>query len=478
MVTRMIDANNPGGKLLLLECENAEDSLLIARNSAQGVARPVGLANMSAGGLQIPASGHAQGLINKLVTGAADAGILVVGDSTGNSTPTDPASTQGEWPFRLAQWLAAQYPTHTIKIVPWDETGETAYGTPVTIQTGTGPRTLTIWNASKSGSKASYVLGGRYSAAISKLPIVDLLIVNHGHNLYGSETQDLIGLHYLELTETVLLSHPGIGVILIGQNPARDTAGNDIKVMAARDVCAMRGFGFADVWSEFMKRGKVASLYADSVHPSIGVGTADMPTGVDLFLPPLTAHFTGLAVEPERCYSLLSDIKNTGNLLLNGDFSAFASALPDNWTASGATVTKDTTIPFGVNGYSVKVVNSGAAQGYLDQLLSSDLRDAYKGQTLLCIAAVYIPSGQDDKAGRFALMSTANSANNYVAESGAEGGWRWKFLLAKTELTDTYIRVRLYGNTAFVGGGITNFGAVYLRPGRIPPGRVPAAVIG
>lgn len=451
---------------------------ILTADSGSGLARPAGLANMSAGGIAIsPASGHAQGLINKLVAGAADAGILVVSDSTGNAVPTDPMSSLGEWPFRLAQWLAVQYPAYTVKIVPWDEVGEAAYGTPVTIQTGTGARTLTIWNAAKSGSKSSYVLGSRYGVAVNKLPVVDLLIVNHGHNLYGAESQDLIGLHYLELTETVLLSHPGIGVLLIGQNPARDTADNDIKVKAARDVCALRGFGFVDVWSEFVKRGKAASLYVDALHPSTGVGTVEAPTGVDLFLSPLIAHFTGLAVEPARCYSLLSDIKNAGNLLLNGDFSAFASALPDNWTASGATVTKDTTIPFGSNGYSVKIVNSGAAQGYIDQLLSSSLRDEYKGQTLICIAAVYVSVGQDDKSGRLALTSTSNSVNNYAAESGAEGGWRWKFLLAKTDVADTYIRVRLYGNTAFVAGGSTNFGAVYLRPGRMPPGRVPSAVI-
>lgn len=447
-------------------------------SAVSGLSRPLGLANMSAGTMKFPASGHVQGLVNKLATGAADAGILIVSDSTGNAVPTDPMSSLGEWPFRLAQWLAVQYPAYTVKIVPWDEVGEAAYGTPVTIQTGTGARTLTIWNAAKSGSRPSYVLGSRYKAAIATPPAVDLLIVNHGHNLYGAESQDLIGLHYLELTETVLLSHSGIGVLVIGQNPARDTTDNDIKILAARDVCALRGFGFVDVFSEFITRGKASYLYADPLHPSIGIGTADAPTGVDLFLLALTAHFTGPAVEPARCYSLLSDIKNAGNLLVNGDFSAFASALPDGWVASGATVTKDTTIPFGSNGYSVKIVNNGAAQGYIDQLLSSSLRDEYKGQTLICIAAVYVPTGQDDKSGRFAVTSTANSVNNYVAESGSDGGWRWKFLLVRTNTTDTYIRVRLYGNTAFVAGGVTHFGVVYLRPGRMPPGRVPTAVIG
>lgn len=444
---------------------------------SKGIARASGMSLLSSGDVTFPGSGHAQLLVNNLVAGASDAGILVVSDSTGNAAPSDPASTQGEWPFRLAQWLAAQYPTHTVKITPWDETGEAAYSSAITIQTGTGPRTLTIWNAAKSGSKPSYVLGGRYEAAVNKLPVIDLLIVNHGHNLFKDEAQDLIGLHYLELTETVLLSHPGIGVIIIGQNPAMGTTDNDIKVHAARDVCALRGFGFADVWSEFIRLGKAASLYADALHPSIGVGTANAPTGVDLFLSSLIAHFTGVAVEPVRCYSLLANIKSGGNLLLNGDFSAFSGAVPDSWGATGAAVTKDMTTPFGTNGYSVKIVNSGAAQGYIDQLLSSQLRDEYKGRALICIAAVYVPLGQDDKAGRFALTSTANSSNNYTAELGAEGGWRWKFLCAKTEVSDTYIRVRLYSNTANIAGGITHFGAVYLRPGRLPPGRVPSAVV-
>lgn len=458
---------------------NGNDMGVSTLNSLDsGLNRRTGITNLMVGETTFPDSGHGQRLMNKLHDQSADAGILVVSDSTGNSVPTDPTSTQGEWPFRLSQWFAEKFPTHTVRIVPWDETGELGYGNPVTIQTGTGSRTLTIYNAAKSGSKPDYFLGSRYEVAINKLSTVDMLIVNHGHNLYKDEQQDLIGLHLLELTETVLLSHPGIGVVIIGQNPARDTTDNDIKVRAAKDVCSLRGFGFADVWSEFINRGKISNLYADSLHPSIGVGTPTSPTGVDLFLVPVLKHFVGLRTNSEVAYSLIADIKNGGNLLINGDFSAFANSLPDNWTATSATVAKDATIPFGSNGYSVKITNSSAAQGYIDQLLTSGVRDEYKGKTLICIAAVYSPIGQDDKAGRFSLNSTSNSANTYTAGVGGEGGWRWKFLSAKTDISDTYIRVRLYGNTAFVAGGITNFGAVYLRPGRIPPGRVPTPVVG
>jgi hypothetical protein len=405
-----------------------------------------------------PASGHAQKLLNKLRWGG-EAVLLVVGDSTGNGSD--------EWVRLFANWIAGEYPAVTVTYRVW---GTTDYGSATTVQTGTGTQTLAIYNCSVSGVRPDYALGSLYAAAIQNVPAVDLMIVNHGHNIFSGETQDQMSMHWLELTEPFLLDHPGSGVILIAQNPHKVTP-EMTKALSVRDVCAWRGFGFADVWSLFMERGNASSLYVngDNIHPSYGLGSDADPTGTRLFLQAVQRHFVGAPVAPQTAVSLLSQAYGP-NLLVNGTFSDYPTSpgAPTGWTLTNATATKDTTIKFGVNGYSVKLVGSGSGQPYMQQDLAAGPRDAHLGKNLILAVAMYAAADQDNNTARPALLSTSNGSNNYVTTAGGRGGWWWKFLPAKIGAGDTYIRARLFANTGSGSTGEAYIGAAVLRVGKVP----------
>jgi hypothetical protein len=414
--------------------------------------------NAELGALQMPASGHAQRLLNKMRHQTGDATLLIVGDSTGNAPD--------EWARLFADWIAAQFPAFTVTYRVWLTTD---YNTVTTVQTGTGARTLAIYNCSVAGVRPDYPLGELYNAAIRDIPAVDLLIVNHGHNIFTGETQDMMAMHWLELTEPVLLDHPGAGVIVMAQNPNRDNADNDVKALAVRDVCAYRGFGLADAWTKFIARGKAGSLYFDAAHPSFGLGTAEAPTGTRLMLEAVQEHFTGMPVAPETAVSLLSQAYGP-NLLLNGSFADYPTSpgAPTSWTLNACAATKDTTIKFGTNAYSVKLVGSGAGQPYMQQDLAANVRDTVLGKNLILAVAIYSAVGQDNNTGRPALLSTSNGSNVYVTTSGGRGGWWWKFLPAKIAAADVFVRVRLFANSGVASTGEAYIGAAVLRMGKVP----------
>jgi hypothetical protein len=410
-----------------------------------------------------PASGHAQRLLNKMRVGAQDATLLIVGDSTGNASD--------EWVYLFSQWLGGQFPGYTVLYRVW---GTIDYNAATTLQTGTGPRTLTVYNNSVAGMKPDYTLGELWPAAVQNLPAVDLTIVSHGHNVFSGETQDAMAMHWLELTEPLLMAHPDTGVILIAQNPERDTVDNDTQALAVRDVCAWRGFGLADAWSKFTALGKAAGLYADNVHPSFGLGSPESPTGTRLIVETVKEHFIGAPCAPATSVSLLAQAYGP-NLLLNGSFADYPTSpgAPTGWTATNSTVTKDTVVKFGTNAYSVKVVGTGAGQPYLQQDLAANVRDTVLGRQLILAVAVFTPTTEDVNGGRVALLSTSNGSNTYVSTSTGKGGWWWKFLPAKIAAGDTFVRVRLFAST--VTGAATppstltaHFGAAILRAGKVP----------
>lgn len=389
-------------------------------------------------------------VVSKIKNETGDSTILVCSDSTGNS--------DNEWVYLYGQYLATLNANYRVEYYTFNEaTG--LYRTAVVMQAGTGIGTLKLYNAAISGTKPDYIMAERFANAVVSLPKVDCLIMNHGHNCASSYSGlDPINQRTPQLIEAVLqilACHSGAGVVFMTQNPLRD---NDVYKPVYRAIlraAALLGASVADSYKLFIEAGKNPDLYIDNTHPSA--------SGTQLFL----SAIKNLTIDG-ACRSAVSSLesKTKSNLLSNGDFSAFSGALPDGWTSTNATVAKNTTDFDSVNGYSVSVAST-AAEGCISQDLSANLLKYAKGKIVTLAVRVYIPTGQAATAGRIGLLSNSATTNNYTSSADARNGWVWRVLSLQVTPTDTYVTVKLYGDTAG-GGGLAYFDRAILSIGALP----------
>lgn len=211
------------------------------------------------GAAQLPEAGA---FMRKMVLGTANAALLVLGDSTGQGNMT----TIKRWPLRFAELMMALFPTHTIIFYMWNNTS-VAYDAPVTLQTGSGTRTLTIYNGSASGMATNY--------SITNLAVLapvepDLTIINHGHN----ESSTTLKTNLTKLARFVAAKWPRSPIVLTSQNPQTSASPSYVDQMAARvvvgDVAAREGFGLLDIATAFTAYPSwdTALFTGDYTHPN------------------------------------------------------------------------------------------------------------------------------------------------------------------------------------------------------------------
>ena len=258
-----------------------------------------------------------------------DAVVVILGDSTAGNT--------GAWPSVWAPAIAAQHPAWTVKYAAVD-IGATGliYDSPTTLQTGTGPNTLWIWNAAVGGKNIGHHIQNLDTLVTAKDP--DLVIIAHGHNELGYlAVESIYRDRMLELTEAVLAGSPLASICIVLQNPRTNTGANlgyqAIEHQAYMAVAALRGFGVIDVWQAFWATGDPAGLTSDGIHPTT--------TGYALWSATMMRHFVhaaGMAIPAQPQSTLLG--APAADLLVNGDLSRFNGtvALLDRFnrtTASG-----------------------------------------------------------------------------------------------------------------------------------------------
>ena len=137
------------------------------------------------------------------------------------------------------------------------------------------------------------------------------------------------------------------------------------------------------------------------------------------------------------------------NLLTNGTFSDFAAppALP-GWTASAATLSKDTTNYESKNGWAVKGVTTGTGGGSMYQLLP--IRRV-RGQVITFAGRFYIPAAQvSSQPGRVQLsgdggfVTVASGALTLVRDR-----YIWAFVTGRIPEASTFITASvIFGNGA------------------------------
>lgn len=201
--------------------------------------------------------------------------LTVLGDSTGVTI----IGTQVRWTYLVAQQLAARYPAYTVKHYAWNDTNQN-YDAPLTIQTGTGAYTLSIYNGSTSGQTPGYSLT-RIALQIPVAP--HCIIVNYGHNdtNLGSIYR---GTQYA-LTRLIADWFPAAGLVCIAQNPRAKTDNGSgyaagwsadlSRQQAIIDLCGSEGYGLVNVLQAFLNTPSFGTtlLNPDAIHPNDSAGS-------------------------------------------------------------------------------------------------------------------------------------------------------------------------------------------------------------
>lgn len=376
-----------------------------------------------------------QRLMAVLRNETSDASILVVGDSTGNEP--------SEWVYRLTGLLASQWPSWTVHYRLWNDASG-SYDPAVSIQTGTGSRTLTIYNASVAGFTTNSWLGPRAEAAIFALD-PKLTIISLGHN----EQADAGLWHgrYVALTEEITQRLPGTDLLLILQNPATANANQQARNEVYREIAARRGYGLVDVQQAFLDTGNAPGLTVDGIHPNTA--------GSILWADTVAAAFVHQPRSPRpQLPSSLTEAAD--NLLVNGGFDDFGAPVPAHWEVSNATCSKDT-VDFesgraaGPRGaYAVKLTATGSGS-LLSQYVP--VRRA-AGHWVTLAVRLRVPPGSAATVGRIAISDSAGSSVA-LAEVTSHGRWRWAVVSRFIAPGATYCRALIYCDTGNTGATIT-----------------------
>jgi hypothetical protein len=209
--------------------------------------------------------GTPSNLFSVLRRGQADASLVVCGDSTGNET--------NEWVYLAVLSIASEFPTHSVIYRLWND-GSQAYDSPVTVQTGSGARTLSVYNASVPGASAAYVYDESVVdtrlAAIMPVPPTQI-ILSYGYNWTAPEYRFEI----LKAVRAVRGRQPLADIILVSQPPravgADNEANNSARAADVRAVAAQERLGLIDAHQAFIDYGNYsADLISgvDGIHPT------------------------------------------------------------------------------------------------------------------------------------------------------------------------------------------------------------------
>lgn len=377
-------------------------------------------------------SANSRRFLTKMRLNESDVTMLVVGDSTGNSTD--------EWVYLVAQQLGDKFPTHTVEYYLWDDASDD-YAAADTLQTGSSSQTLHVYNASDPGATTDYHLGDIFDTAIRDVQ-PDLVLISMGHNegaSAASHNETTWRGHYLGLTESIAAACPQAAIVCVLQNPSTADTDQSLRAAVYSEIAAMRGYGIIDVHHAFNKLGDFSAYMTDTVHPNAdGHSEIWAPTVMQ-------ALFAAEGVEDRPQQQ--TPIFNSGdNLLTNGTFLAFGGSVPESWTAVGATTTKDTSNFEPPHSWACRIQASGAAASYIRQSISN--HEKYRGKWLTLTVRMRVPAGQATTAGRIEIYDGTNPVTPSRGVVEARDGFIYKCVSRRIASDSTSLYVYIYADSA------------------------------
>ena len=407
--------------------------------------------------------------INKKIDNVS---IFINSDSTGNATT--------EWVYYFAEWLAVEHPYYTVRWRLWDDSVDD-YASPISLNVGTGIYFIDVWNFAVSGSKTIYCLGeGKYESGVEAIinpniyadasSTVDLCIINHGHNVWTANRDYGNSLIHGEFTETFLLTHPFSSLLGIRQNPWRDNYDNRGRIESAVKWAGTKGYAVANVWDKFEALNKDTSLYADNIHPSLGLGTEASPTGTRLFLNAVTEVLDKpYSFNTRKFKSIFLDVGISINSNFDLEHLDGDEVVPTGYTVVGGTATKDITESIDIKkGYSTLITADGGTPCYLNwaapvsKLANKRLVLAVRMKTENITGSTY---------GRVGLY-TNNDRSVEPIQGETNGVWHWRFVPIQMRDDENYLFGRIFVDTAnsIVAGTKINIDKIIVFEGDLPAG--------
>lgn len=399
-----------------------------------------------------------QAVLRRLYAGQGGT-ILIVGDSTSDETT--------EWPYLMAGDLATQLPTMRIEYVLWSDGGSSWPSTTV-VQAGDGSHgTLTIYNASVGGKETHYFLAPNFDAMIAALQ-PDLVFINLGHNENTAAADPFWHDDLLALAETITAFCPRAELALTTQNPRTDssaTASQQRRQMTTR-LAKLRGWGCVDTYRRFLlpDGSTDTSLMIDGTHPNAA--------GEALIWAEIKSHFTYVPGALVGAQIASSFAMPSTTPLANADFSSFASPPTlTSWTATQATLSKDSTNFQGPNGYSVRAVSASAATSYFEQGITGNALKPYLGCYCTFVAWVRRPSGANSNVGRVHMRTTGGSNTislNSFATTQGQGDFIPVSVSGRVDKSAGTVTCRIYCENGTTGAGDVSVDRCWFGRGPLP----------
>lgn len=361
------------------------------------------------------------------------ASALIWGDSTtvGNARIARPFAVD----------RAAEYPTHTVLYYPPNGSG--GYQAPETIQTGSGPHTLHVYNASVSGSRLQNFMGGAFPATfLTPGRQWDAVIINHGKNHYnGLVRAQLQGEFLAAIAELQLkldlagLDQPGI--VVIDQYPDRDSTGLDLASTCWQDIVA----NAPQISRIDLKNGAVyeSADYVVDVAPYPHLTDAAYAAKIR---PQIEAFWAGTQAgawspEPVWLKQTAQSALDTDAGLKVGQFNADGdtgvpgaidgASAPTGWSLiSSIAFSKDTVNKFGANTRSQKMLAVSGAAPRMQRAITSSRRGALAGGNAVFTALKRVETGAVSTVGR--IMANVDGTGGMGSRSSraqtvGQGDW-------------------------------------------------------
>lgn len=402
-----------------------------------------------------PPTSALQDIIGRLRTGVQDVSILVLSDST--------AAMAGSWVKQLPAALVAQFPGYKVSLKEWVDGSPGSWGAATV--TGTGTRTINLWNGSVAGQSWEYHMDATRRESLISTPAPDVVMYSLGHNDNYSLAQvnNLRAIRdkastYIEVMRTIA---PTAAVILMSQNPLLGTDRNLASQFRAdlyRRMALERGYGFIDICQAFIDDPQPLTtlVSGDLVHPAAA--------GFTVWANEVMRHFRSQSNSQVIPMQLPSFHTASKNYVRNPAFESFAPpAAPQDWILTNATVTKDT-VRYETGGWSVQMAKAGA--GLSSLAISIFPTSQLAGQWLTFAARVYIPAGNPASSAQVAIHS--NTVNATSDQWGVFDQWFWRTVTVRIPVGENSVSVEVINDQTGATAGISLVDRVTCIIGRYP----------
>lgn len=367
----------------------------------------------------------------KLTEDSSDLTWVFPGDSLGNAV--------SEFGYLFFEWLAPLYPKFTFVYYPPNGSG--GYGTPVTVQTGSGSHTFRFYNPSVAGTLASYLMDPtRFASAFPVTP--DLVMWDYGKNHVtgGTATQPQVQGEFLGPIAQVQLTFPSANHVTVDQYPNRTDAFMDVAHAAwvsisAADATILRvpffeGATYVD--SDYDAGG------TDNQHLSPSANFSKLlPILQGIWANVIAADFAASAPWLSQTAANMLDTdtaQKVGDFGLDGTPGSQPGAVngttpPLGWTTQGTAVSvtyaKDTTIKYAANARSQNLIVTAGQQPRLNRSPTATKVTLMKGQMCMFTVLKFVEAGAAATMGRPAINFNGTGGPGVVSgrAGGPQGGW-------------------------------------------------------